>query len=87
MFFYSKNSFYLYTAHKDDVVHGVTPNTNGIKYTLILKNHPAKEESMVRLSKDMVKNANVTATNGLWLGRDPFGLWLGRDPFSRHKRH
>ena len=63
MFFYSNDSFNLYTAHKDDVVHGVTPNTNGIKYTLILKHHPAKEESMVRLSKDMVKNANATVTN------------------------
>lgn len=43
-------------AHKDDIVHGVTPNKNGAKYTLILKHHPYPhhKEGVVRLSKEMV---------------------------------
>ena len=46
-------------AHTNDIVHGVTPNTNGAKYMLILKHHffylPEKV-GVVRLSKQMVND-------------------------------
>ena len=46
-------------AHTYDIVHGVTPNTNGAKYMLILKHHffnlPEKV-GVVRLSKQMVND-------------------------------
>ena len=45
-------------AHTYDIVHGITPNTNGAKYMLILKHHfnrPDKDKvGVVRLSKEMV---------------------------------
>lgn len=49
----------LQTAHTDDIIHGITPNVNGAKYMLILKHHfhrPDKE-GVVRLSKELVKEA------------------------------
>ena len=49
----------LQTAHTDDIIHGITPNTNGAKYMLIIKHHfnrPDKQ-GVVRLSKDLVAEA------------------------------
>eukprot|EP00804_Cyclotella_cryptica_P004423 CCRYP_006835-RA/>CCRYP_006835-RA protein AED:0.02 eAED:0.02 QI:694/1/1/1/1/1/2/740/353 len=50
------------TAHMDDIVHGITPNTNGAKYMLIVKhhfNHPEKE-GVVRLSRDIVDAIEIS---------------------------
>ena len=43
-------------AHTDDIVHGITPNTKGAKYMLILKHHFNRPDKVdvVRLSKQMV---------------------------------
>lgn len=40
----------------DDIVYGITPNTNGAKHMLILKHHfnPPGKVCIVRLSKQMV---------------------------------
>ena len=45
-------------AHSYDIVHGITPNTNGAKYMLILKHHFNRPEKVgvVRLSKEMVND-------------------------------
>jgi hypothetical protein len=47
-----------YAAHTYDIVHGITPNTNGAKYMLILKHHFNRPEKVgvVRLSKEMVND-------------------------------
>jgi len=44
------------TAHKDDIVHGITPNKGGAKYMLILKHHFNRPDKVgvVRLSREMV---------------------------------
>ena len=54
-------------AHTYDIVHGITPNTNGAKYMLILKHHfnrPDKDKvGVVGLSKEMVNDmAEVYST-------------------------
>ena len=53
------------TAHGTGIVHGITPNTNGAKYMLILKHHYNREDKVgvVRLSRDMIHEvvANETA--------------------------
>ena len=43
-------------AHMDDIAHGITPNSNGAKYMLILKHHFNRPDKVgvVRLSKQMV---------------------------------
>ena len=45
-------------AHTYDIVHGITPNTNGAKYMLILKHHFNCPENVgvVRLLKVMVND-------------------------------
>ena len=53
------HSFAFTQAHMDDIIHGITPNTNGAKYMLIVKHHfnrPDKQ-GVVRLSKDLVEEA------------------------------
>jgi len=44
------------TAHGPDIVHGITPNTNGAKYMLILKHHIDRpdKEGVIRISREMV---------------------------------
>jgi hypothetical protein len=43
-------------AHMNDIVYGITPNTNGAKHMLILKHHfnPPGKVCIVRLSKQIV---------------------------------
>ena len=45
------------TAHATDIIHGITPNTGGPKYILILKHHfdRPEKEGVVRISKEMVE--------------------------------
>ena len=53
---------FLFPAHMDDSVHGITPNTHGAKYMLVLKHHfnrPDKE-GVVRLSRELVANASAS---------------------------
>jgi hypothetical protein len=40
----------------DDIAHAITPNTNGVKYMLILKHHFNRPDKVgvVRLSKQLV---------------------------------
>jgi len=49
-------------AHMDDIVHGITPNTNGAKYMLIVKHHfnRPEKEGVVRISRDMVDAFETT---------------------------
>jgi hypothetical protein len=48
-------------AHMDDIVHGITPNYNGVKYMLIFKHHFHRPDKVgvVRLSKQMVSAMDV----------------------------
>jgi len=52
-----------YTAHMDDIVHGITPNTNGAKYMLILKHHfnRPEKEGVVRISRDIVDAIEISS--------------------------
>ena len=52
-----------YTAHMDDIVHGITPNTNGAKYMLILKHHfnRPEKEGVVRISSDIVDAIEISS--------------------------